>query len=142
MSATRIRPRVGSRRRRPRSAQRPQSTRDALFEAAAATELAEFDGLVADVAVEPVDASPVAPSYPGIAEPGSWWEWFSERELARAERLSPLWEMSPAQRIDAMRHDELTSEQLAAWSARHPEQVPMLNGEFEWIAAKMPEVCE
>jgi len=33
-------------------------------------------------------------------------------------------------------------EQLAAWSARHPEQVPMLNGEFEWIAIRAPEVCE
>jgi hypothetical protein len=118
------------------------SRRATLFDGAAATELAELERLVADVAVEPVEAPLVAPACPGVAELGSWWEWFSKRELARVERLRPLWEMSPAQRINAMRRGELTYEQLAAWSARHPEQVPMLNGEFEWIAAKMPEVCE
>jgi hypothetical protein len=50
--------------------------------------------------------------------------------------------MSPEQRVAAMRRGELTVEQLAAWSARHPEQVPMLNGEFEWIAIRTPEACE
>ena len=41
-----------------------------------------------------------------------------------------------------MRRGELTYEQLAAWSARHPEQVPMVHGEFEWIIAKTPEAAE
>jgi hypothetical protein len=50
--------------------------------------------------------------------------------------------MRPEQRVAAMRRGELTLEELAAWSARHPEQVPMVNGEFEWIAIRMPEVCE
>jgi hypothetical protein len=142
MSATRTRPRAGSQRRRPRSDHQPEPARDAPFNGAAATDLAELEWLVPDVAVELVEAPPVAPGPPGVAEPGSWWEWCSERELARAERLRPLWEMSPARRIDAMRRGELTYDQLATWSARHPEQVPMLNGEFEWIAARTPEVCE
>lgn len=60
----------------------------------------------------------------------------------RLQRLGPLWELTPAQRINAMREGRLTLEQLAAWSARHPDQVPELNGEFEWIAAKTPEACE
>jgi len=63
-------------------------------------------------------------------------------ERARNARLRRLWQMSAEQRIAAMRRGELTREQLAAWSARHPEQVPLLNGEWEWIAAKMPEACE
>jgi hypothetical protein len=63
-------------------------------------------------------------------------------ERARTARLRRLWQMSPAQRIAAMRRGELTREELAAWSARHSEQVPLLNGEWEWIAAKMPEACE
>jgi len=63
-------------------------------------------------------------------------------ERARNARLRRLWQMSPEQRVAAMRRGELTREQLAAWSARHPEQVPLLNGEWEWIAAKMPEACE
>ena len=48
----------------------------------------------------------------------------------------------PAQRVAAMRRGELTYEQLAAWSARHPDEVPTVHGEFEWILAKLPEVCE
>ena len=58
------------------------------------------------------------------------------------DRLRSLWQMTPAQRVAAMRRGELTYEQLAAWSARHPDEVPMVHGEFEWILAKLPEVCE
>jgi hypothetical protein len=61
---------------------------------------------------------------------------------ARRSRLAVLWAMSPTQRVAAMRAGALSYEQLAAWSARHPEQVPTLNGEFEWLAARTPEACE
>ena len=43
--------------------------------------------------------------------------------------------MTPAERADAMRAGDLTLEQLTAWSARHPEQVAQLNGEFAWLTA-------
>ena len=33
-------------------------------------------------------------------------------------------------------------EQCCAWAARHPDQVPLLNGEFEFIAAYTPEARE
>jgi hypothetical protein len=69
-------------------------------------------------------------------------EHLARLERARQGRLRSLWQMTVAQRIGAMRRGELTGEQLGAWSARHPDQVPMLNGEFEWIAIRMPEVCE
>ncbi len=72
----------------------------------------------------------------------TWWESAQRAQRARAGRLRSLWQMTPAQRVAAMRRGDLTYEQLAAWGARHPEQVPMVNGEFEWIAAKTPEVCE
>jgi len=39
-----------------------------------------------------------------------------------------------------MRRGELSLQQCAAWAARHPEQVPLLNGEFEYLAAFTPEV--
>jgi hypothetical protein len=61
---------------------------------------------------------------------------------AQRARLRSLWQMTPAQRIAAMRRGKLTLEQCAAWAARYPEQVPLLNGEFEYIAALTPEVCE
>jgi hypothetical protein len=74
--------------------------------------------------------------------PTTFYEQLTAAERARHARLRRLWQMTAEQRIAAMRRGELTLEQLAAWSARHPEQVPMLNGEFEWIAMRTPEVCE
>ena len=61
---------------------------------------------------------------------------------ARQARLNQLWEMTPSERVNAMRRGELTLEQCAAWAARHPEQVPLINAEFEYLAAQTPEVCE
>jgi hypothetical protein len=59
---------------------------------------------------------------------------------ARQARLRSLWQMTPSERVAAMRRGELTLEQCAAWAARHPEQVPLINGEFEYLAAFTPEV--
>jgi hypothetical protein len=61
---------------------------------------------------------------------------------SRDARRRSLWQMTVAQRIAAMRRGELSLEQCAAWAARYPEQVPLLNGEFEYLAVLMPEVCE
>ncbi len=69
-------------------------------------------------------------------------EHLARLERERRGRLRSLWQMTVEQRIAAMRRGELTLEQLAAWSARHPDQVPMLDGEFEWVAMRTPEVCE
>jgi hypothetical protein len=76
------------------------------------------------------------------ARPETWWESVQRTQRARAGRLRSLWQMSPAQRVAAMRRGDLSYEQLAAWSARHPEQVPTVHGEFEWIVAKLAEACE
>jgi hypothetical protein len=69
-------------------------------------------------------------------------EQLAAAERARHARLRRFWQMPVEQRVAAMRRGELTLEQLAAWSARHPEQVPMLRGEFEWIEINTPEACE
>jgi hypothetical protein len=61
---------------------------------------------------------------------------------AREERLTTLWKMTVSERINAMRKGELSLEQCAAWAARYPEQVPLLNGEFEYLAAFTPEIRE
>jgi len=61
---------------------------------------------------------------------------------AREERLSALWKMTVSERITAMRAGKLSLEQCAAWAARYPEQVPILNGEFEYLAAFTPDVRE
>jgi hypothetical protein len=62
--------------------------------------------------------------------------------LSTEHRLRRLWQMNVEQRIAAMRRGELTYRELAAWSGRHPEQIPLLNGEFEWLATHTPEACE
>jgi hypothetical protein len=64
---------------------------------------------------------------------------FQQLEARRA-RLQALWRMTPTQRVAAMRRGELSLEQCAAWAARYPEEVPQINGEYEYLAAFTPEV--
>jgi len=64
---------------------------------------------------------------------------------APQRRCSPrrdLWAMRAAERVAAMRRGELSLVALCAWAARAPEEVPLLNGEFEFLAARTPEVAE
>jgi hypothetical protein len=91
---------------------------------------------------DPPPAHMLEPDHHHDAPPETWWESLQRAQRARAGRLRSLWQMTPAQRIAAMRRGDLTYEQLAAWSARHPDQVPTVHGEFEWIVVKLPEVCE
>ena len=60
----------------------------------------------------------------------------------RETRLKTMWQMTPNERIAAMRRGDLSMEQCCAWASRHPDQVPLINGEWEFIAAYMLEVCE
>ncbi len=73
-------------------------------------------------------------------------EAFTERltrmTVEREARLEALWRMTPNERIAAMRRGDVTMEQCCAGAARYAHQVPLINGEFEFIAAYMPEVCE
>lgn len=62
--------------------------------------------------------------------------------VEREARLEALWRMTPNERIAAMRRGHLSMEQCCAWAARYPRQVPLINDEFEFIAAYMPEICE
>lgn len=59
-----------------------------------------------------------------------------------AEGRSQLWAMSAAQRVAAMHRGELSLDQLAAWSRARPDEVPLVNGEFAWIALSMPEAAD
>ncbi len=66
----------------------------------------------------------------------------TQMTVDRAARLEALWRMTPNERIAAMRRGNLSMEQCCAWAGRYPRQVPLINGEFEFLAAYMPEVCE
>ena len=60
----------------------------------------------------------------------------------RAEQRQALWRMAPAERIAAMYCGDLTLHQCLARAARHPEQVPTLNGEWWFIAIRTPDVAD
>jgi hypothetical protein len=60
----------------------------------------------------------------------------------RKERSDELWRMSPDERVAAMRRGELAGWQLYEWAARRPQEVPLINDEFEFIARNTPEVAE
>lgn len=69
-------------------------------------------------------------------------EFATRQQAQRSADVQPLWRMTVGERIAAMRRGELTYRQCCAWAARHPEQVPLLNGEWEFLAARTPEACE
>jgi hypothetical protein len=65
-----------------------------------------------------------------------------DAQQTREARLRALWQMTPAQRVNAMRRGKLTLQECAAWAARYPEQVPLANGEFEYLAMFTPEALD
>jgi hypothetical protein len=73
---------------------------------------------------------------------------FLPRDLDWEADQQRLWAMTPSERIAAMRAGELSYAQLCEWSARRPDEVPRLQtgssfaGEFEWLAAFIPELAE
>ena len=91
---------------------------------------------------DPQPAHVPAPDPDRDTAPETWWESVQRAQRARAGRLRSLWQMTPEQRVAAMRRGDLTYEELAAWSARQPDEVPTVHGEFEWIVAKLAEICE
>jgi hypothetical protein len=67
------------------------------------------------------------------------------RDAHDAERLvesfvSVLGRMTPAERISASRHGGFTRWERWVWSARFADEVPLVNGEFEWVGANMADL--
>ena len=60
----------------------------------------------------------------------------------REDEMRFLWSMTAAEREAAMWRGELTMDQLCAWAQRAPDEVPLINGEFAFIAMFTPEVAE
>jgi hypothetical protein len=58
------------------------------------------------------------------------------------ERRETLRRLGRTGRLAAYRRGEFDLGTCCLWASRYPDEVPLLNGEFEFIAAKMPEVCE
>ena len=58
---------------------------------------------------------------------------------ARELRFARLWRMSADERVTAMWRGELSLPECLAWSARHPDQVPLIGSELAYIAMHTPD---
>ena len=60
----------------------------------------------------------------------------------RSERGATLRRLGHEGRLAAYRRGEFDLDTCCLWASRYPHEVPLLNGEFEFIAVSTPEVCE
>jgi hypothetical protein len=51
------------------------------------------------------------------------------------ERLQRMWTLTPTERLAAARRGQLTLGEMLRWAARRPHEVPLVAGEFFFIAA-------
>jgi hypothetical protein len=58
------------------------------------------------------------------------------------ERRTMLRRLGREGRLAAYHRGELDFGSCHLWAARWPHEVPLLNGEFEFIAITTPEACE
>ena len=65
---------------------------------------------------------------------------FAEAEAQRDAFLARLVRMSTEERRRAARYGGFTSWQRSLWAARFPEEVPVVNGELEWIALTLADL--
>ena len=58
------------------------------------------------------------------------------------EQKARLWAMTADERVRAMRAGRLSMRLCQHWASLRSHEVPLLNGEFEYIAISTPEVAE
>jgi hypothetical protein len=61
---------------------------------------------------------------------------------ARHERRETVRRLGRQGRLAAYSRGEFDLDTCCLWAAGYPGEVPLLNGEFEFIARMTPEVCE
>ena len=61
-------------------------------------------------------------------------------DLRRDAFLARLARMSKEERVRAARSGGFDRWQRSLWAARFPEEVPLLNGEYEWIALGLADL--
>ena len=54
--------------------------------------------------------------------------------------LQRLERMTPAERLAAYRSGQLNSSERALWARTFPNEVPVVNGEVEWIALGLADL--
>lgn len=67
---------------------------------------------------------------------------FLRRDPSWEERKRTLWAMTPHERVAAMRAGRLTMRECLHWASQTPEQVPLLEDEYEFLALTTPEIAD
>jgi hypothetical protein len=71
----------------------------------------------------------------------AWATWLApNREWE--ERKRRFWALTPDQRVQAMRAGQLPLRLCLHWANHAPHEVPILNGEWEFIAVHTPEIAD
>jgi hypothetical protein len=68
---------------------------------------------------------------------GTWLRMDPEFEEAKRR----LWAMTPEKRVQAMRAGRLSLRLCLHWASRRPQEVPLLDGEWEFIAIRTHEIA-
>lgn len=66
----------------------------------------------------------------------------ADQRASKLGRSNALGKMTADERVSAMRRGKLTWGQLREWASKARHEVPLLNGEYEFIAAHTPEAAE
>lgn len=67
---------------------------------------------------------------------------FLRRDPTWEERKRSLWAMTAAERAAAMYAGRLTMRECLHWASQTPDEVPVLQGEFAFIAITTPEIAD
>jgi hypothetical protein len=62
------------------------------------------------------------------------WAPYDGRLTVDPERIERMWGMTPAARLLAARRGDFTLGELLKWASRASHEVPLVNGEFAFIA--------
>lgn len=79
-------------------------------------------------------------SSPDSAAPAAAKVDFDEAMERRQAFLARLVRMSAEERLRAARYGGFTDWERSLWAARFPHEVPLVNGEYEWIALTLADL--
>jgi hypothetical protein len=77
----------------------------------------------------------------GDARPSAVPEWL-QRDPAWEEQKARLWAMTPDERARAMRAGKLSLRLCLHWASRAPHEVPLVDGEWAFVATHLVDVAE
>lgn len=110
--------------------------------AAVSDVLAAHDVTSAIAATDALIAAHRVPEDPMMSHDNLTTPIWLQRDPAWEEAKERLWAMTSAERVLAMRNGELSFRLLMHWASHRPDEVPVVEGEWEFIAVHTVEYAE